>query len=173
MASLLSSLGLRATNPLSPLPSHAASYLIFHFLFAYGVLSSRTLKQIYGLDHNVSPREDLGKYGPEAVKSGKITQKQLDMMKRTESASANSVEHYTLFVASMLWAQMTGLPNAEINASALVYTLARVVYAAVYVLVDRPALSQIRGLMWWTSNLVCFRLLWLGGTAINRTVALS
>lgn len=142
--------------------------MIWQFLFAYGLLSSRTLKQIYGIDHNVSPREDLNKYGGAAVQSGKITQKQLDMLKRNESAHANSVEHYTLFATSILWAHITGLPTTTINASALAYCVVRFGYAAVYILVDTPALSQARGLLWWTSNIICWRLLWLGSKALNK-----
>jgi uncharacterized MAPEG superfamily protein len=50
----------------------------------------------------------------------------------------------------------------EINRSALAYLLARIAYAAVYIFVDKPSWSQLRGLFWWTSNLLCFRLYWLG-----------
>ena len=102
MSSIATFLGLRGPSPGIPPPSHSAAFLIWQYLFAYGVLSSRTLKQIYGIDNNVSPREDLGKYGAAAVQSGKITQKQLDMLKRNESAHANTVEHYTLFATSIL-----------------------------------------------------------------------
>lgn len=159
-------LGLQPTN-LRPPPSLASGYIIFHFIFAYGILSSRTMKQYYGIDHNVSPREDLVKYGPEAVKSGKITQKQLDRLKRNEGAHANSVEHFPLFVGAMIWAHLTGLSTVSINGTALVYTVARLVYATVYVFVDRPAWSQMRGIAWWMSNIACLRLFWLGGKALN------
>jgi uncharacterized MAPEG superfamily protein len=164
MSSLLNHIpGFSSTNP----PSYTGGFLIFHFLWAYGITSSRTLKQFYGIDHNVSPREDLTKHGQAAVSSGKITQKQLEMLKRNESAHANSHENFSVFAAAMLWAHVAGLGYADINASGLVYTVARLAYVAVYVLVDKPALSQLRGLCWWTGNIVCMRLFWKGMQAIN------
>jgi uncharacterized MAPEG superfamily protein len=114
------------------------------------------------LDHNVSPWDDLGKFGPDAVTSGKISQRQFDQLKRIEAAHANSVEHFPLFVGALIWAHMARLPTVEINRSALAYLLARIAYAAVYIFVDKPSWSQLRGLFWWTSNLLCFRLYWLG-----------
>ena len=154
MSALLTTLGLSGPKP----PSYAGGYLMFHFLWAYGFTSSRTLKQIWGIDHNVSPREDLTKYGAAAVSSGKITQRQLDMLKRNEGAHANSYEHYPVLVGALLWAHVAGLSNAEINASALVYTIARLAYVTVYVLVDTPKLSQLRGVCWWIGNVTCLRL---------------
>ncbi|KAK0873697.1 hypothetical protein LTR87_011846 [Friedmanniomyces endolithicus] len=167
MSSLLTALGLRAASPLSPTPNLAASYIITHFALAYLVLASRTLKQIYGIDHNVSPREDLGKYGDAAVCSGKITQKQLEQLKRMESASANSVENYTLFVGAMLFETMAGVPATDVNATGLAYTVARCGYAIAYVLIDAPSFSQVRGVCWWVGNLTYLRLLWVGGRALN------
>ena len=167
MSSLLTALGLRASSPISPAPTLGHYYIMFHFIYAYGILSSRTWKQYYGLDHNVSPREDLAKYGQQAVSSGKLTQAQLDQMKRVESASANSVEHFPLFVGAVLWAQMAGLKSEVINAAGLWYTLARLAYAAVYITASTPVTSQLRGIMWWTSNIICLRLLYLGGAALN------
>lgn len=82
--------------------------MIFHFLWAYAGISSRYvthcfvqnyteedkltcvllqssgIKNYYGIDHQVSPREDLVKYGAKAVADGKITQAQLNQMKRVE-----------------------------------------------------------------------------------------
>jgi len=133
---------------------------MFHFIWAYGVLSSRTLKQIYGIDHNESPRRDLAKYGDAAVKSGKITQKQLDMLYRTEAASANSIENYTLFVASVGFATLAGVNPLWVNRAATVYTVARIAYGVVYVVIDHPRWSQIRGVTWWIGNVSCFYLLW-------------
>lgn len=75
MVVLGSSLGLGLDPTATLLPNHAPAYLCFHFVFAYGLLSSQTLKQWYGTDHNESPRHDLDKYGAEAVRSGKITQR--------------------------------------------------------------------------------------------------
>lgn len=166
MSSLSTTLGLH-TLPDHRTPSYAGPYLIFHFLWAYGFTSSRTLKQVLGIDHNVSPREDTSKYGASAVASGKITQRQLDMLKRNEGAHANSYEHYPVFASAMIWAHIAGLEMADVNASALAYTVARLAYVAIYVLVDTPALSQLRGLCWWTGNVVCLRLFWKGMKAIN------
>ena len=66
MSTLASFLGLTASGIHQP-PSHGAHYLILHFVWAYVVLSSRVWKMHYNLDHNVSPRDDLVKYGPIAV----------------------------------------------------------------------------------------------------------
>ena len=59
------------------------------------------MKQKLGIDHNVSPREDLNKYGEKAVQSGKITAAQLRMLRRMESAHANAVEHFPFFVTQL------------------------------------------------------------------------
>jgi uncharacterized MAPEG superfamily protein len=162
-------LGLRAVGSLGPssISNHGPSYLIFNFLFAYGVLSSRTLKQYFGIDNNVSPREDLAKYGEAAVREGKITRKQLEMLKRCESAHANAVENFTLLVAGVLFASLAGVAREHINAAALTYTIARMCYGAIYISIDHPAWSQLRGLTWWTGNLSCFYLLWKAGRALN------
>ena len=77
-----------------------AIFLAWNWFYAFGVLSSRTPKQLYGLDHQSSPRQDLNKFGTEAVRAGKITQKQLDQLHRFEAASANSTEGLTLFASS-------------------------------------------------------------------------
>ncbi|OCL11767.1 hypothetical protein AOQ84DRAFT_430215 [Glonium stellatum] len=159
----------RSLSPssLAPIPNYGPRFLIFNFFFAYGILSSRTLKQYYGIDHNVSPREDLAKYGESAVREGKITRKQLEMLKRNESAHANAVENFTLLVAGVLFASQAGVARENINAAALTYTVARICYGVIYILVDDPAWSQLRGLTWWTGNLSCFYLLWKAGSALN------
>ncbi|KAI0599559.1 hypothetical protein F4775DRAFT_550406 [Biscogniauxia sp. FL1348] len=161
MLSLATALGLRA-SPLSPdtLPNHAPGYLIFHFIFAYGLLSSRTLKQYYGIDHNAAPREDLDRYGEAAVRCGRLTRGQLAMLRRNEAAHANAVENYALFVAAVGFATVARVEREYVNRAALVYTAARVAYGAVYILVDHPLWSQIRGVTWWTGNLSCLWLLW-------------
>lgn len=58
-------------------PSLAGYYIIGNFLLSYVLLSTRGLKNYYKIDHNVSPRQDLTKYGQAAVSKGKMTQKQL------------------------------------------------------------------------------------------------
>ncbi|KAJ2976436.1 hypothetical protein NUW58_g8087 [Xylaria curta] len=132
-----------------------AGLLSWQFVFAYGLLSSRTLKQWYGIDHNASPREDLAKHGDAAVRSGKITQKQLDMLKRNESAHANSVENYALFAAALGFATFAGVKPHLINRAGLLYTVARFAYGVVYIFIDHDVWSQIRGVTWWTGSNWC------------------
>ncbi|KAL1847015.1 hypothetical protein Plec18167_003020 [Paecilomyces lecythidis] len=164
---LLTSLGLSAATATTTIPNYGPAALIFHFLFAYGILSSRTLKQMYGLDNNVSPREDLAKHGDAAVREGKISQKTLDMLKRNESAHANSVENYTLLVAGVSLATFAGVDRVVVNRAVAMYTIARIAYAIVYITIDRPRLSQLRGICWWTGNLSCLTLLWKAGKLLS------
>ncbi|KAJ5444390.1 uncharacterized protein N7458_008262 [Penicillium daleae] len=168
MSSLLTAIGLRAPNSLeSVIPNYSPFFLGFHFLWAYGVLSSRTLKQWYGIDHQVSPREDLAKYGEAAIREGKMTRKQLDMLKRNEAAHANSVENYPLLVGSLLFASYAGVPVQTINAAGLSYTVARIIYGAVYIFVDTPKWSWTRGVVWWWGNLSCLTLLYQAGKRLS------
>ncbi|KAJ5679117.1 hypothetical protein N7462_007361 [Penicillium macrosclerotiorum] len=164
MSFLLTAIGLRAAGALeAPIPNYGPAFLAFHFFWAYGVLSSRTLKQWYGIDHQASPREDLAKYGEAAVREGKMTRKQLGMLKRNEAAHANSVENFSLLVGSLLFASYANVPSPVINAAGLSYTVARVCYGAVYILIDHPRWSQVRGLVWWWGNLSCLFLLYKAG----------
>lgn len=167
MVSLGVALGLRAAPLTVIVPNYAPFFLGLHFFFAYGLLSSRTLKQWYGIDHNVSPRYDLAKYGDAAVASGKITQKQLDMLKRNESAHANAVENYAFFAGAVCLATTAGVDRTLLNRAGLTYTIARVAYGAVYILIDHPQWSQIRGITWWIGNLSCFYLLYKAGGELN------
>lgn len=162
----LTALGL-SSNPTTTIPHYGPAALIFNFIFAYGLLSSRTLKQFYGLDHNVSPREDLSKYGDAAVRDGKISQKTLNMLKRNESAHANAVENYALLVAGVGLATAAGVDKVVLNRAVVVYTFARLAYAVVYVTVERSLLSQLRGVCWWIGNATCFTLLWKAGTLLS------
>lgn len=164
--SALTALGLSGSLA-TTIPHYGPAALIFNFVFAYGLLSSRTLKQIYGLDHNVSPREDLEKYGDAAVREGKISQKTLNMLKRNESAHANAVENYTLLVAGVGLATVAGVDKVVVNRAVTVYTLARLAYAVVYVSVERPLLSQLRGVCWWIGNVSCLTLLWKAGKLLS------
>ncbi|KAL4888991.1 hypothetical protein BDV59DRAFT_187665 [Aspergillus ambiguus] len=166
MSSFFTCLGLRAVPPTTPITNYGPAFLGFNFFFAYGLLSSRTLKQFYGIDHQEAPREDLSKYGEAAVRDGKITRAQLDMLKRNEAAHANAVENFTLLVASVLSASHAGVPAQTINAAAASYTLARAVYGAVYILIGHRHWSQVRGLVWWWGNLSCLFLLWKAGESI-------
>jgi hypothetical protein len=101
MSPLGVSLGLRAASSATNIPNYAPAFLSFHFIWAYCVLASRTLKQWYGIDPQESTRQDLDKYGNDAVKSGKITQKQLEMLRCNEAAHANSVENYAFLLAQL------------------------------------------------------------------------
>jgi uncharacterized MAPEG superfamily protein len=163
----MASLGLRAASSALGTPNYAPAFLGFHFFWAYGVLSSRTLKQWYGIDHNEAPRDDLARYGQEAVKSGKITQKQLGMLRRNEAAHANSVENYAFFAAAIGFATFAGVERDLVNRAGLAYTAARIAYGFVYILVDHPQWSQIRGLTWWSGNISCFYLLYQAWKKLN------
>lgn len=164
MPSLTTALGLNT----GATTSWAPAYLAFHFIFAYGVLSSRTPKQILGIDHQAAPREDLAKYGEDAVSSGKITRQQLDMLKRNEAAHANSVENFTLLVGAMAFATSAGVDRGVVNRAGLTYTIGRVVYALVYVLVSDSRWAQIRGVAWWVGNGSCLWLLREAWKSLNR-----
>jgi len=150
------------TNLTSP-----AAFIAGNWAFAYLVLASRTPKQFLGLDHNVSPRQDLNKYGADAVRSGKITQAQLDQLQRLEAASANSTEGFILFTASVLFAVVAGVPEPLLTNACTTYTVARMVYGAAYVFTSTSGWSQVRGVAWWVGNASCLYLLWKGAT-LNR-----
>lgn len=169
MGSLATTLGLRATSPTSTIPNYAPAYLTFHFFWAYCALAPRHLKQFYGIDHNVSPREDLNKYGDEAVKSGKISQKTLRMMRRNESAQANSVENYILFVGAMGFATIAGVEPELVNRAGLTYTIGRIAYGLAYVFIDKPSWSLLRSTAWWVGNGSCLWLLWRAGAKLNSS----
>jgi len=170
MSSLFTTLGLRA-NPLYPataIPNLAPYHVIFNFFFAYVVLSARFLKMSYNIDHNISPREDLVKYGDKYVQDGKITRQQLDLMKRNEAAHANAMEHFPVFVGAVLFATVAGVRSEVINSVSLAYGVARTVYAAAYLAGGRSlSVSYVRSLGWWTGNMVCVWLLWVSGRALN------
>ncbi|MCJ1389723.1 hypothetical protein MMC18_002580 [Xylographa bjoerkii] len=168
MAALATTLGLRAP-PLPNLttPNYAPAFVGLHFVLAYCVLAPRHLKQIYGIDHNVSPREDLAKYGDVAVQSGKITPKQLAMMRRNESAHANAIENYILFVGAITFATFAGVERELVNRAGLVYTVARVAYGGIYVFVDQPFWSLFRSVAWWVGNISCLWLLRRAGSKLN------
>lgn len=87
-------IGLNSTSNRFTVP---AAFLTWGWAYAYLMLSSRTPKQWYGLDHQGSPREDLAKYGEAAVRDGKLTRTQLGRIQRLEAASANSIDGYAFF----------------------------------------------------------------------------
>ena len=167
MTSLVKSIGLRAGSDTSNL---APYHLMFHFIFAYAFLSSRGLKQYLKIDHNVSPREDTTRYGERAAAAGKITQRQLNLLKRNEGAHANSVEHFPVFAAAALFATVAGVSNTQINGACAIYTAARVVFAVCYLTIERVHLTYFRSLAWWVGNFACLNLLWAAGKAMNKGV---
>ena len=173
MASIFTTLGLRPDpfNPTTAIPNLAPYHIIFNFLFAYVFLSARLVKMVYKIDHNISPREDLTKYGDKYVQDGKITRRQLELMKRNEACHANSMEHFPVLVAAVLFATVAGVRSEVINAVGLGYGVARGVYAAAYLGGGRSlSVSYVRSLGWWASNLVCLWLLWESGRALNAAV---
>ncbi|KAL6242643.1 hypothetical protein RBB50_010289 [Rhinocladiella similis] len=150
---------------LSPVTSFAvpAGFLAWNWLFAYVALSSRPWKQSVGIDHNGSPRQDLTKYAEAAIREGKMTRDQLDRIYRIEAASANSTDGFAFFATSVLFALVSGVPESALIKGCTAYTVARLVYGAVYVFVPHDIYSQLRGIAWWTGNFSCLYLLWKGG----------
>jgi len=158
--------GLKAGSETANL---APYHTMFNFLFAYVFLSSRGLKHYLKIDHNVSPREDVSKYGERAVAEGKITKRQLNLAKRNEAAHANSMEHFPVFAASAIFATVAGVSNPHINGVCTIYTTARIVYAVSYLVIEKVEYSYIRSLAWWASNIACLNLFWAAGKALNKT----
>ncbi|ETS74780.1 hypothetical protein PFICI_13264 [Pestalotiopsis fici W106-1] len=168
MTSLATTLGLRAASAGAFVPNHAAGYLAFNFAWSYLALASRHLKQLWGIDHQSAPRDDIAKYGEAAVRSGKITQSQLNMLKRNEAAYANSVENYTLLVGAIGLATAAGVAPEAINRAGLVYSIARVAYGFWYVLVENDTLALVRALFWYIGNGSCLYLLWKAGELLTK-----
>lgn len=166
MSSLFTILGLRP-NTEGVIPNLAPYHTIFNFMFAFVFLAARPLKIRYKIDHNINPREDLIKYGEKYLADGKLTRSQLNLLKRNEAAHANAMEHFPLFVGAVLFATLVRMGNEVINGVCLTYGIARLVYAAAYLLVDRDVrLSYVRSVSWWVSSLSCLWLLWESGKAI-------
>ncbi|KAF2171672.1 hypothetical protein M409DRAFT_50337 [Zasmidium cellare ATCC 36951] len=152
-------------------PTLGPSYLIFHFIYAYILLSSRPWKLAHKIDHNVSPRDDLTKYGPSAVAKGKLTQRQLDRIRRVENCHANSVENFPLLVAAVVLAHVGGLENSVVNGLGLWYTVVRVGYAGAYIFNERSrGVALLRGVFWWTGNIVCLRVIGMAGKVMNAKI---
>ena len=87
--------------------NYAASFIVTNFILAHIVFSDRVLKGIYKIDHNASPRQDLDKYGAEAVRKGKIDQATLEMLKRSEGAHKNALDHFPMFIGTMVCSLLT------------------------------------------------------------------
>ncbi|TVY13371.1 hypothetical protein LARI1_G008903, partial [Lachnellula arida] len=160
-SSLPTLFGLRATT--APVPSLASTFLIGNFIYAYAILSTRFIKRRYKLDHNDSPREDVAKYGEAMVKEGKLSAKQLAMVKRWESAHANSVEGYTFFVAGVLLGLHAGVPSQTLNGLMAIYSLVRIGFGISYITIESEGNSWLRTLFWWAGNISCITMMVLAG----------
>lgn len=163
MSSLIGTLGLHANSS-----HHAPYYLLANFLFAHFILVPRTFKQYHGIDNNAHPRDDLSLYGDAAVKSGKLTQRQLDRIKRAAAAHANRVENYAVFGAAVVSAMVAGVPGQVVNGYCLLYSVSSVAYGVAYVVVERNPWSVLRTLAWWSGGWACVRLFWEAGRALSR-----
>ena len=113
-----------------------------------------------GIDHNVSPREDLNKYGSQ------IPPRTLAMLKRWESAHANSVEGFAFFAAAVLLALHAGVERTKVNGLMAMYSVARLAYATAYICIEDENWSRVRGYFWWTGNTACIGLMYLAGRKI-------
>ena len=98
-SSLVAFFGLCTANGRQP-ANYAPAFAFANWFYAYCTLSPRFAKMAVGLDHNLSPREDLLKYGNAAVQAGKLSWRRLEQIKRMQSAHENSVEGFTLFVTA-------------------------------------------------------------------------
>jgi uncharacterized MAPEG superfamily protein len=165
MSALATALGLHAGHGI-PVANYAPYHAMFNFIWAHIITSSRALKLRYGLDHNVNPREDVARFGEKAVQDGKITRQQLNRLKRNEAAHANAIEHYPVFVACILFATVSKVPNETINRACAIYSIARIVHTIAYVSVDKWKHSWIRSLAWWISNFSCIYLFWQSGKTL-------
>lgn len=156
-------------------PNYAPAFTLANWLYAYCTLSPRFAKMAVGLDHNLSPREDLDRYGDAAVQAGKLSRRRLGRIRRMQSAHENSVEGFTLFVAfgtsfcgssgsemfgsltwsSVLFATYASISSTTINTLCAWYTLSRLFYGAAYILIESERLSLLRTLIWWSCNASC------------------
>jgi len=148
---------------------YSAHLLILNFLIAYIITATRIPKMLVGLDHNVHPREDLTVRGPKAVEKGRITQAQLDSLKRLQAAHENSIEHFPIFAVAIAMATLAGVDAHSVNSLGAVYTLLRVAYVIAYWKGSSVKISWIRSVVYWMSNMSCLRLIWLAGVMINTT----
>ncbi|KAJ5162530.1 hypothetical protein N7492_007922 [Penicillium capsulatum] len=161
-SSILTTLGLRAA-PGESVPNHGTTLLIANYVLAHALMSTRVTKFQYGLDHNVSPREDLQKYGDAAVQAGKLDRAALNRLKRREAAHANAIEGYPFIVATILAQMIAGVPNETINTIGVWYTLSRIAFGLCYAYIESPSLSYLRSVVWWSGNISCITGLVLAG----------
>ncbi|KAJ5691669.1 hypothetical protein N7488_012404, partial [Penicillium malachiteum] len=163
-----SSLGLRSIPEIQT-PNYAAIYLLVNWAFAYVFMSPRGSKIYYGIDNNVSPREDLRVLGEAAVRSGRLEQRVLDKLKREEAAQANTIESYSIFVASILGASFAGVPAETVNTIGIWYTISRVAFSLCYSYIETQSWSYLRSAAWWSSNICCATGLVLAAKCCNQS----
>ncbi|OAA45784.1 Membrane associated eicosanoid/glutathione metabolism-like domain protein [Beauveria brongniartii RCEF 3172] len=166
MPSLSNLFGLSATGGSDP-KFMIAEYLIVNILIAHTLSSTRILKIRWRIDNHVSPRTDLEQSGRRAVLEGRLQQRQLDMLRRNESAHANSMEHFPVFATALILAKMAGVPAADINYFGLTYTLVRIAFVGNYILSSSLIGAYLRPVFWWTANVACLKLIWRAGKAFN------
>lgn len=152
---------------LSQIPNYAPHFLTANFLLAYIFSSTRGPKIRAGLDNNISPRGDLGPRADRAVAEGKITQAQLDKLRRLQGAHENGIEGFPFVVGAMCMALIGGVDAQTVNKYGLVYTVARVLYTVVYVQGTTRPVAAVRSVLFWVGNITCIRLLWFAAKALN------
>ncbi|KAH8697901.1 hypothetical protein BGW36DRAFT_379638 [Talaromyces proteolyticus] len=158
MTSLLSNIGLGI-----PGINNTSIFLIANWLYAYGILSTRVVKQQAGIDDNRNPRLAFAKYGERAVSEGKITRRQFERIQRLQSAHENAVEGYTFFVAAILFANIAKVDTATINLIGVWYSLSRIAYGLAYYYIEDKSLSYVRSACWWSGNWSCIMGIWWAG----------
>lgn len=144
-----------------------AEYLIANILVSHTLSSTRGLKWLWRIDNHVSPRTDLERSGPRAVLEGRLKQEQLDMLRRNESAHANSMEHFPVFATALILAKIAGLPAADINFVGFWYTVSRVGFVSNYVLSSTLLGASLRPVLWWTAHVLCLKLIWRAASTFN------
>jgi uncharacterized MAPEG superfamily protein len=85
-------------------------------------------------------------------------ERQQGLSRRADNAQKNSFEAFPFFAAGVIVAQMLMAPQAQVDAAAVVFILARLAYLAAY-LADRPGL---RSAVWTVGWLCCVILFLLG-----------
>ncbi|QDS67659.1 hypothetical protein FKW77_004848 [Venturia effusa] len=159
--SLLYRLGLGVSESGLEPAARPGAIILSQFLFNYLITQPRLPKIAYGIDNNANPRPDLAEKGPQAVKEGKISQKQLDRLHRLQAAHNNGLENLPLFSLAICFALIAKVPGSFVNRFGLTYTLARVAYVLNYYYVETEAASRVRTVLWWIGNLSC-------ATTINK-----
>ncbi|TGO50620.1 hypothetical protein BOTNAR_0386g00060 [Botryotinia narcissicola] len=104
------------------------------------------------------------------MKEGKLTKRQLDRIKRVQSASSNSIEHFAFFLGCIILAQQARHPVQTINKFGLSYNLARIGYGFAYTFMETRNTSVLRTAFWWWSNVSCIDILLKAGKALNEGV---